>query len=196
MNNNQIVNPQNQNATGIILAGGKSSRFGSDKSLFEFKGKKLIEYSITTLQPLCGQILLSTNEPEKYAFTGLSAVPDVFPGCGPLAGIHACLEQSKTEHNLVIGCDLPWLDTRVFEFILQNSFGHQIVIPKHKGFKETMAGYYHKSCTRALAKALEEKRYKIFDAIAPLKAFYPEIDKEGFYSEKLFANINYREDIE
>jgi molybdopterin-guanine dinucleotide biosynthesis protein A len=182
--------------TGIILAGGKSSRFGSDKSLFEFNGKKLIEYSIATLQPLCGQILLSTNEPEKYAFTGLSAVSDTFPGCGPVAGIHACIEQSKTEHHLVIGCDLPWLDTRLFEFILQNSFGHQVVMPMHKGFKETMASYYHESCSLALAKALVEKRYKIFDAIAPLKTFYPEIDKEEFYSEKLFANINYRDDIE
>ena len=182
--------------TGIILAGGKSSRFGSDKALFEYNGKKLIQYAIATLQPLCGQILLSTNEPGKYAFTGLPAVADHFPGCGPVAGIHACLEQSRTEHHLVIGCDLPWLNTRLFEFILQNSLGYQIVMPMHKGFKETMASYYHQSCSPALAKALREKRFKIFDAISPLKSFYPEIDKEGFYSEKLFANINYREDIE
>lgn len=182
--------------TGIILAGGKSSRFGSDKALFEYNGKKLIQYAIATLQPLCGQILLSTNEPGKYAFTGLPAVADHFPGCGPVAGIHACLEQSRTEHHLVIGCDLPWLNTRLFEFILQNSLGYQIVMPMHKGFKETMASYYHQSCSSALAKALREKRFKIFDAISPLKSFYPEIDKEEFYSEKLFANINYREDIE
>ncbi|MBW6478004.1 MAG: molybdenum cofactor guanylyltransferase [Bacteroidales bacterium] len=182
--------------TGIILAGGKSRRFGSDKSLFEFNGKKLIEYSIATLQPLCGQILLSTNEPEKYAFTGLSAVPDLFPGCGPVAGIHACLEQSKTEHHLVIGCDLPWLNTRLFEFILQKSTDYQVVMPMHKGFKETMASYYHQTCFPDLAKALTEKRYKIFDAIALLKTYYPEIDQEEFYSEKLFTNINFREDIE
>lgn len=181
--------------TGIILAGGKSSRFGSNKALFEYQGKKLVEYSIETLLPLCGQLLLSTNEPEKFTFTGLPTVADLFPGSGPVAGIHACIEQSKTEHHLVIGCDLPWLDTRLFEFILQNSPGHQVVMPTHKGFKETMASYYHQSCSPTLAKALEEKRYKIFDAIAPLKTFYPEIDNEEFYSEKLFANVNYREDI-
>ncbi len=181
--------------TGIILAGGKSSRFGSNKALFEYQGKKLVEYSIATLQPICGQILLSTNEPEKYAFTGLPTVPDLFPGCGPVAGIHAGLEQSKSEHHLVIGCDLPWLDTRLFDFILGCSPGYQVVMPMHKGFKETMASYYHKSCVETLERALQGKQYKIFDAIAPLKTFYPEIDKQDFYSEKLFANVNYREDI-
>lgn len=183
------------NITGIVLAGGRSRRFGSNKALFEYQGKKLIEYSIETLTPLCGQLLLSTNEPEKYAFTGLTTVPDLFPGCGPVAGIHACLEQSTTEHHLVIGCDLPWLNTRLFEFILQNSHNYQVVMPMHKGFRETMASYYHQSCSPTLAKALQEKRYKIFDAIDPLKTFYPEIDREAFFSEKLFANVNYREDI-
>ena len=189
---NNISPPE---VTGIILAGGRSSRFGSDKALFSYRGKKLVEYSIEIIKPFCGQILLSTNQPEKFGFTGLPTTEDVYPGCGPVAGIHACLEQSKTEHHLVIGCDLPWLDTRLFEFILQNSKGQQVVMPMHKGFKETMASYYHRSCSPTLAKALREKRYKIFDAIAPLKTFYPEIDTEEFYSEKLFANINYRKDI-
>ncbi len=190
------VSINKEQITGIILAGGKSSRFGSNKALFEYKGKKLVEYSIETLKPLCGQLLLSTNEPEKFTFTGLPTVADLFPASGPVAGIHACLAQSNTEHNLVIGCDLPWLDTRLFEFILQNSHNYQVVMPRHKGFRETMASYYHKSCTVTLEKALQEKRYKIFDAIAPLKTFYPEIDNETFYNEKLFANVNYREDID
>lgn len=182
--------------TGIILAGGKSSRFGSNKALFEYQGKKLVEYSIETLYPLCGQLLLSTNEPEKFTFTGLPTVRDVYPDCGPVGGIHACLQQSKTEHHLITGCDLPWLDTRLFEFILGCSSGYQVVMPMHKGFKETMASYYHKSCTASLEKALQKKRYKIFDAISPLKTFFPDIDKESFYTDKLFANVNFRKDIE
>ncbi|TVQ16034.1 MAG: molybdenum cofactor guanylyltransferase [Bacteroidetes bacterium] len=181
--------------TGIILAGGKSSRFGSNKALFEYQGKKLVEYSIEILHPLCGQLLLSTNQPEIFAFTGLQTVSDVYPDCGPVGGIHACLQQSTTEHNLVTGCDLPWLDTRLFEYILGCSPSYQVVMPMHKGFKETMASYYHQSCAETLEKALQEKHYKIFDAIAPLKTFYPEIDEQDFYSEKLFANVNYREDI-
>ncbi len=193
MATNTISPPE---VTGIILAGGKSSRFGSDKALFSFRGKKLVEYSIEIIKPMCGQILLSTNQPDKFRFTGWPTVEDIYPGCGPVAGIHACLEQSSTMHHLVIGCDMPWLDTRLFEFILHNSPGYQVVMPMHKGFRETMASYYHKSCSPALENALKEQRYKIFDAIAPLKTFYPEIDDKTFYSEKLFANINYREDIE
>ena len=182
--------------TGIILAGGKSSRFGSDKALFEFNGKKLVEYSIEKLSPICNRLLLSTNQPEKYAFTGLKTVTDIYPDCGPVGGIHACLLHSGTEHNLVIGCDLPWLETSIFQFLLQKSFGYQVVMPSHKGFRETMASYFHKSCADTLEQALMEKRYKIFDAIASLKTFNPDIVNESFYSEKLFSNINYRGDIE
>ncbi|MFW5707234.1 MAG: molybdenum cofactor guanylyltransferase [Bacteroidota bacterium] len=189
-----IISPQE--VTGIILAGGKSSRFGSNKALFSYQGKKLVEYSVAILQPLCGHLLLSTNQPEQFSFTGLPTVEDFYAGSGPLAGIHACLQQSVTEHHLVIGCDMPWLDTRLFSLILQKSPGYQIVMPMHKGFRETMASYYHKSCTNVLENALREERFKIIDAIAPLKILYPEIEGEEFYSEKLFANINYREDID
>ncbi|MFN2396535.1 MAG: molybdenum cofactor guanylyltransferase [Bacteroidales bacterium] len=184
------------NITGIILAGGKSSRFGSNKALFEYRGKTLVEHSIEILTPLCKSLLLSTNQPEKFAFTGLQTIPDIYPDCGPVGGIHACLLQSNTEHNLVIGCDLPWLETSLFQFLLQKSPGYQVVMPSHNGFRETMASYYHKSCTKTLEKALQEKRYKIFDAIASLKTCYPGIENEVFYSEKLFSNINYRGDIQ
>jgi molybdenum cofactor guanylyltransferase len=189
----RITSPQ---VTGIILAGGKSSRFGSDKAIFEYRGKRLIEYSIEIIQPFCNHILLSSNQPEKFTFTGLPKIIDVYPDCGPIGGIHACLLRSDTEHNLVIGCDLPWLDQRLFNFLLQKSPGYQVVMPSHEGFIETMASYYHQSCTPALEKALLEKRYKIFDAIDSLKTYFPKVDKESFYSEKIFANINYREDVE
>lgn len=182
--------------TGIILAGGESRRFGSDKALFEYNGKKLIEYAIASLRPVCGQILLSTHHTHKYAFTGLTCVADLFPRCGPVAGIHACLRHSTAAHHLIVGCDMPWINTGLFEFLLQNSSGYQVVIPVHKGFKETMASYYHKSCTEILENALQEERYKILDAIAPLKTLFPETDNEVFYSQKLFANINYPKDIE
>ncbi|TVQ85640.1 MAG: molybdenum cofactor guanylyltransferase [Bacteroidetes bacterium] len=187
--------PKSQ-VTGIILAGGKSSRFGSDKALFEYHGKRLVEYSIDNIKLLCGKILLSTNSPEKFDFTGLKAVTDLYPGSGPVGGIHACLQQSNTEHNLIIGCDLPWLDIRLFEFILGCSSGYQVVMPSHNGFKETLASYFHKSCADTLEQALREKRYKILDAIASLNVYFPDIESEDFYSEKLFSNINYRRDIQ
>jgi molybdenum cofactor guanylyltransferase len=182
--------------TGIVLAGGKSSRFGSDKALYEYRGNKLVEYSISVLQPLCDRLLISTNQPDKFRYTGLETIEDIYPGCGPVGGIHACLMQSATDHNLVIGCDMPWLNSPLFEFLLQNCSEYQVVMPMHDGFKETMASYYHKSCTAALEKALQEKRYKVFDAIAGLKIYYPEIDHQAFYSDRLFANVNYLKDIE
>jgi len=181
--------------TGIILAGGKSSRFGSDKALFEYQGKKLIEYAIDVLRPICGEILISTNQPELYSFSNLKTVSDIYSGCGPVAGIHACLLQSGTTENLIAGCDMPWLNTALFNFLLSQSVNYDVVIPVHGRFKETMASYYHKSAVNALGQALECGRFKILDAIEGLSACFANVDSQDFYSEKLFANINRISDI-
>lgn len=192
----QISNTvSHERPTGIILAGGKSSRFGSDKALFEYQGKKLIEYAIEALRPICGQILISTNQPELYAGFNLKTVPDIYSGCGPVAGIHACLLQSTTTDNLITGCDMPWINTSLFRFLLSHSEAYEVVIPVHGRFKETMASFYHKNSAQELGKALAQGRYKILDAIEGLNTCFVNVDAQDFYSEKLFANINRLSDI-
>ena len=181
--------------TGIVLAGGKSSRFGTNKALHPYKGKRLVEYAIGTLAPLCGRVLLSAGNGEDFAFTCLETVKDVYADCGPLGGIHACLNASATAHNLVVGCDLPRLDTRLLAFLLQQSPGWQVVIPAHQGFRETMVGYYHRNCLSDLELALLRGEYRILDAIRPLNVLFPEVSGQDFYAEKLFANINHPRDL-
>ena len=80
-----------KNITGIILAGGRSSRFGRDKGLFPFRGKPLVEHAIDILQPIINDIRISTNQPETYAYLGLPMIGDIHQGCGPLGGMHAAL---------------------------------------------------------------------------------------------------------
>jgi molybdenum cofactor guanylyltransferase len=181
--------------SGIILAGGKSRRFGTNKALYEYQNKKLVEYAIAVLAPLCGNILISTSLEQDFSFTGLQTVNDRYPDSGPVAGIHACLQKSSTDHNLVIGCDLPFLKEDLLKYILQKSTAYQVVIPMQHYFKETMVGYYHKSCMQVLEQALRFKQYKILDAINPLATLFLEVSHQPFYSEHLFTNINYHHDL-
>jgi len=184
-----------EHVTGIILAGGKSSRFGTDKALHPYLEKRMIEYAIEALRPFCCEILISTNKPMDFIFTGLKPVADIYHGCGPLGGIHACLLQSKNEHNVVIGCDLPELQTDLFLALLNHKTGFQVVIPTHHGLKETMASYFHKSATTIIEEALKRNQFKLTDAIAPLQTLFLDVGEMPFYSDKLFMNVNTKEDI-
>ncbi len=181
--------------TGIILAGGKSSRFGEDKGLFSFKGKKLIEYSIETLSAVCDEIIISTNDPVSYRFTGLKTVKDLYRNIGPLSGIHAGLKNSSTSLNLFTGCDMPFLPAELFAKLLENSKNYHVVIPIHKNLTETMATFFHRHSLPVIEKAIKAKRYKILDAIKPLETLYLNVENFEFYDEKIFFNINSKEDL-
>ncbi|HAB53627.1 MAG: hypothetical protein A2315_08270 [Ignavibacteria bacterium RIFOXYB2_FULL_35_12] len=75
--------------TGIILAGGKSSRIGQNKALLDLSGKKIIEIIYERISQSCNEIMIISNTPEDYQFMGLKIYKDIFPGLGPLAGIHS-----------------------------------------------------------------------------------------------------------
>ena len=100
--------------TGIILAGGKSSRIGRDKAQLEFGGMRLIARSISIIAPLCEDILISTNNP-GLKYLGYPLVSDEHRGIGPMAGLHAALRYSQSEYHIVIPCDTPLVTVDVFE---------------------------------------------------------------------------------
>ena len=114
--------------TGIILAGGKSSRMGADKGLLELGGKPLITYAFQALSGLCTTILISSSS-EAYHSFGYQVIEDVFPGIGPMGGIYSALGKSKTEKNLILSCDLPFASKELMSYILQNSDVHQVAVP-------------------------------------------------------------------
>ena len=94
--------------TGIVLAGGENRRMGVNKALISFHGKRLIEYSITLMQRICNEVIISANNLQYETF-GLPVIVDNYQSLGPLGGIEASLAYSKTKHNLVISIP-PVLD--------------------------------------------------------------------------------------
>lgn len=92
--------------TGIVLAGGQSTRMCTDKGRIMWKGRTLAEHAVNTLKPLCRDILISSND-SGYRSLGYPVIPDQYPDSGPMAGIHASLLESRTAENLVIPVDTP-----------------------------------------------------------------------------------------
>jgi molybdopterin-guanine dinucleotide biosynthesis protein A len=177
--------------SGIILAGGYSTRMGFDKGLADFRGKPLIQYSIEILQPICSRIIISTNSP-AYHKLGFPVQIDILPGAGPMGGIYSSLLHSETEHNLVLPCDMPFVTPGLLQRILENREGYQVVLPASKpGFPEPLIGYYHKNNITAMPGFIERGNVKLIDYIET--TFYRIIP---VYSDSnQFININTPEDF-
>ena len=97
-------------ATAVILAGGRSSRMGRDKSLMEVGGQPLIARIADRLRPLFPELLVSSDFEAKYRFLGLPVIPDAAPGQGPLMGILSCLRAAGRDRILVLAADIPEVD--------------------------------------------------------------------------------------
>lgn len=129
--------------TGIILAGGKSSRMGSNKSLLQLNGKTLIEHTASLLKSIFGRVILITNNPEEYTYLKLETFTDIYTAKGPLAGIHAGLMNSHTDRNFIISCDIPLITSELIKYLVQYKTPHPITVVRADGFVQHLCGVYH-----------------------------------------------------
>jgi len=143
--------------TGIILAGGRNSRMGSNKALISIGGRSAIERVVELLTPLFSTLILSTNSPEEFAFLGLKMVPDLHNDVGPLAGIHAGLSASATERCFVIPCDVPLMTTRVIRHLLDDPSDCPVTVARADGFIQQLPGVFHRSCVPEIEKIFDER---------------------------------------
>ena len=182
--------------TGIILAGGVSSRMGKDKGLCEFKGKSLVSYAIEALFPICDTILISSNNTEDYQKFGLDVVVDEHKNIGPIGGIYSSLSRSATKHNLVISCDTPFINTQLLEYVLENVDGYDIVVPEHgNSYIEPLAGYYSTSVISVLEDSIKAIDFKLMNLFSKVKYKSIKVDTISGYSAKLFKNLNTPSDL-
>jgi len=182
--------------SGVILAGGKSSRFGQDKGLFRYRGNLLIEYAIEALTPTCNELLISTNQPGHYSFTGLRTIEDIYPDCGPIGGIHSGLTHASGNLVIFAGCDMPHLGPDIFKFLIGTMKGFDAVVPLNKGFRETLVVAMRKSCLKSVEDTIGLGKYKLLDMLQELNTGFYEVTTQPFYREGLFHNINTLQDAE
>lgn len=131
----------------IINAGGQSLRFRSDKAEMVLGGKKVMEILIDKLRGICQQIIIVSNQLRSDEYPGVRIVKDVICGIGPLGGIHAGLLSSNTHHNLVLACDMPFINIEFIKYMIsQVKPEDEAVIPMIHNRAEPLCGIYARSC--------------------------------------------------
>jgi molybdopterin-guanine dinucleotide biosynthesis protein A len=178
------------NVTAIILAGGKSARMGEDKGLMLFEGKAMIEHIIKTVKPLVQEIIIIANNKEYDQF-GYPVFEDIIKEKGPLAGILTGLQQSTSDHNLVLSCDTPFVNKELLKLVLTHLNNYDVVIPEKENRTHQLIGAYNKACARVINAAISKNELKIRLAIEELNV---KIVDANHIDERIFHNINTKED--
>ena len=182
---------------GVILAGGKSSRFGSNKALALHQGDALVEGISRRLAALFPETLLITNTPEEYGFLGWPMAKDLYPGCGPLAGIHAALRTVSQPRIFVCGCDMPLVNPELIRFLCELEGDHDIVLPWLDEGPEPLYAVYSKKALPIIAEQLSKNQYKIgmvFEKLR-IRKVTPEEILQIVPDLTTFQNINHQHDL-
>lgn len=184
----------------IILAGGKSSRMGTNKALLPMDGKTNIELIKDQLTPFFSDIIVVTNHFEAYEFLKVPMVKDEYIGKGPLAGIHTGLKHSKTETNFFVACDMPFVSGELAKHLIELCDNYEAVVPRINGTLHPLFSVFKKSVLPMVEQCLQEDRLKIRDLLEELQVLYVnEGELEGVLVgniEKVFYNMNYPLDYE
>ena len=173
--------------TGIILAGGKSTRMGHDKALLLYKNKPFIAHVIDALKPLVETILIVGDNPHYDKF-GYNRITDIIKDAGPLSGIVSGLQASTTHYNLVVTCDVPLLTTEVLT-LLTNAISNKdaIIQLKTQSYEMPLLAIYPKSCLPVLEKSLSSGNRTIKIALKNCTVKNVIVDSS---LEKFVTNIN------
>ena len=178
--------------TAVILAGGNSTRMKSNKALLPYSGELFIERIYRQLAAIFPEVILVTNTPELYSFLPCRNVPDIYPGMGSLAGIHAGLSQSRTPYIFVVACDMPYLNETLIRRLAADIEEQDVVVPESDGGLEPLHAIYGKGALPAMEEALAKGERKIVDCFTRVKTtVIPREEVEAIDPQFLsFRNIN------
>lgn len=179
-------------ATGVVLAGGKSSRMRFNKAFAEIGGKYIIEIILDKLQRLFDEVIIISNEPEKYKNLGFNVYTDVYPRLGPVGGIHSALYHSSHDTAFILGCDMPFVNMQMVEHMFAKLDEHDCVVPIIENYLQPTSAVYSKRCLPVLTDCLENDKLKlvlIFRELDTVLFHKEEIENYGKMKE-LFFNVN------
>lgn len=165
---------------------------GRDKALLPFKGRTLVECVAAEVHAVTGNVTL-VGDVSRHSYLSYPVIEDIFPGRGPLSGIHAALTASRAEWNLIVACDMPDVTSDFLRKVLDRaeSGGADAVLPAGpSGLPEPLCAAYRRRSLEVIADALERGIRKVTDGLARLS-----VDIWRVPDPRYFHNLNSPEDL-
>jgi molybdopterin-guanine dinucleotide biosynthesis protein A len=178
--------------TGIILAGGENKRMGVDKAFLTVAGMPMIDHVLRALRSVVHRIIIVTNSPERYRDFDVTVVTDRLDLRGPLTGIYSGICSSESEYNVVVACDMPFLNAGLLSYLMELAPGFDAVVPAIGGLTEPLHAVYSKKLLPAIEERIRENKRRIQGIFAGANIRYvTEKEISRFDPERRsFINLN------
>ena len=154
---------------GVILAGGKSSRMGSDKALLDLNGKPFIRHIADVFRQFFTTILISADDDALYSFLDVPVITDIVKNSGPLGGIHSGLKHSHPRDIFIVACDMPFIEPDAVTSLLSICPGKDVVIFSVDGQIQPLFGLYRKTCLPLIEEHLGRGQYAVLGCLEKLQ---------------------------
>jgi molybdopterin-guanine dinucleotide biosynthesis protein A len=184
-------------ATGFILLGGKSSRYGSNKAFVEIDGIRLIDRVAAVMKSIFRHVVLLTNTPEEYAYLHMPMVGDLVKGFGPMGGIYTGLMTLSGEAGFFVACDMPFLKEKLIRHMVDVRKDFDAVVPRVDWMLEPLHALYLKKCLPVFHEAIQRNQHQIVKCLAGMRVRYVDEEELRFWDPDLrsFFNINKPQDL-
>lgn len=174
----------------FILAGGRSRRFGEDKLLYEYKGKKVIERVVQVSREVCNELFIVAKNPKKFEFLGVPVIVDVLPVQASMVGLYTALSYTR-EPALILSGDLPLIGPEVLKVLL-NSYEEPVTLAKTPKKVHTLVGVYSPKVLKTLEEFIEKGNYRLYEFVK--KVGFKTVEFRNREALQLL-NMNTKEDL-
>ena len=179
----------------VIQAGGQSVRMGENKALKPFLGRPLVQRVVERLAPFADELLLSTNQPEDFAFLKLPLFTDIKPGRGPLGGLYTALVSAKYPFVAVVACDMPFASAPLLMAaagFLNQDEADVVIAEAAEGFEPLHAVYRRETCIPAIESAIDADQWRMISWFPRVKLRRLTPDELRHYDPQglAFWNVN------
>jgi molybdopterin-guanine dinucleotide biosynthesis protein A len=185
--------------TAFILAGGKSTRMGSDKAFVDYDGRTFLTRTLDLARSITSDVRV-VGSCEKFA-PFAPVVEDIFRDRGPLGGIHAALRASRTELNLMLAVDTPFVPVAFLQYLIrlaQSVPDATVIVPRNDAGWQPLCAIYRLEFADAAENALRAGRNRIdrlFDEVRTQAIDPEELEAAGF-SAGIFRNLNTPQELD
>ena len=192
----------NFSTTGIVIAGGRGTRFGKNKALIVINKKTLIELVIEKLNEFVEKVIIVTSagQYENIAGTGINKeniVLDIIPGKAAMGGVYTGLVSSNSLYSLVVACDMPLLNINLLKYMIKLAPGHDAIMPRIGEYIEPLHAVYSKSCLLPIKQLIESGDLSMHSLAKVINVKYIETSEIEKYDPEHLSmfNINTVDDM-
>ena len=189
---------KHSDVTGFVLAGGKSSRMGTDKALLSLNGFSLLQQTKAILQEVCKNVFILGSR-QLYGAYG-ECYEDLYANCGPLGGIHAALLNSSTPYSLITAVDTPFVSAEFFSYMIDRAIkaSATVTAPHIGGVVQPACAVFSRAFLPIAEAALKSGKYKVEPTFPPERTLLiSEAELAPFApAAEMFENLNTPEDFE